>query len=335
MSMSDARPFVPRGRGRGYQGNQNHHQNHQNQQNQHFYHDDDQAMYDANSRGRGRGRGTPRGPRGGHNHFQPSHSRHGEPMDAEEKKRLEQNPAYKLMKDFLGRRYNPQAKLLDLSTIAADQEIIESGMFATEGAQKKFFPALMKVCDAMLDTPEAKEAAVESVTLAGNNLENTHVVYTLVHSFRNIKNLDLSNNRFTIQSLQPWKGRFRNLEHLVVDPMQTPGWQEELISWFPRLKLLNGNQIRPDNNTNTIDNNNNIAPQSTTPVPSGTNISTPGMMVDPDQQRKEEMVLYVQQQTNLKRDYAVQCLEAANWNIGQAGVLFQQSQGTLPPDAYN
>lgn len=265
-------------------------------------------------------------------------------MDAEEKARLEQNPAYIMMKDFLGRRYNPEAKLLDLSTIAADQEITQSGMFATEGAQKKFFPALMKVCDSMLDTPEAKEAAIESVSLASNNLENTHVVYTLVHSFRNIKNLDLSNNRFTIQSLQPWKGRFRNLEHLIIDPMQTPNWEEELISWYPKLKILNGKQVRPDT-TATSNNTNNIAqlqqppPQSTTPIPPGINTPTPSqigaMPIDPAQQQKEEMVLYVQQQTNLKRDFAIQCLEAANWNIEQAGLLFQQSQATLPADAYN
>lgn len=265
-------------------------------------------------------------------------------MDAEEKARLEQNPAYKLMKDFLGRRYNPETKLLDLSNIVADQEIIQSGMFATEGAQKKFFPALMKVCDAMLDTPEAKEAAIDSVSLANNSLENTHVVYTLVHSFRNIKNLDLSNNRFTIQSLQPWKGRFRNLEHLIIDPMATPNWEEDLTSWFPRLKILNGKQVRPDdtnhNNQATNNNNNNNGlvppPQSTTPLPpSGTNILQPGIMMDPAQQQKEEMVLYVMQQTNLKRDFAVQCLEAGNWNIEQAGALFQQSQATLPADAYN
>jgi nuclear RNA export factor len=257
-------------------------------------------------------------------------------MDPDEKARLEANPAYQLMKDFLGRRYEPATKLLDLSTIAADQEILQSGMFATEGAQKKFFPALMKVCDSMLETQEAKDAAIESVTLAGNNLPNTHVVYTLVHTFRNIKNLDLSNNAFTIQSLQPWKGRFRNLEHLIVDPMETPGWEEELISWFPKLKILNGKQVRPDDSSNNTSINISTPVPASTPIPSGTPTPTPtpGMM-DAEQQRKEEMVLYVQQQTNLKRYFAVQCLEAAGWNIEQAGVLFQQSQPTLPADAYN
>lgn len=243
------------------------------------------------------------------------------------------------MKEFLGRRYDQSTKLLNLSTIAQDPAIIESGMFSTEGAQKKFFPALMKVCDSMLETPEAKEAAIESVTLAGNGLQNTHVVYTLVHTFRHIKNLDLSNNAFaSLGALQPWKGRYRNLEHLIVDPFPAPGWEEELTSWFPKLKILNGIPVRGATNGPTPHHNNsstpvpvanNLPPQQQQPPLSGTPVP------DAELQRKEEMILFVQQATNLKRDYAVQCLEAGGWNIDQAGALFTQSQASLPAEAYN
>ena len=73
------------------------------------------------------------------------------------------------MEGFLGRRYDAANKLLNLSTIASDSEILQSGMFATEGAQKKFFPALMIVCDAILETQEAKEQAIHSVTLSGKD----------------------------------------------------------------------------------------------------------------------------------------------------------------------
>lgn len=237
------------------------------------------------------------------------------------------------MKEFLGRRYDANTKLLNLSTIASDEEILSSGVFASEGAQRKFFPALMKVCDAMIPDPEAREAAIESVTLAGNGLQNTHVVYTLVHTFRHIKNLDLSNNAFpALSALQPWKGRFRNLEHLVVDPFPAAGWEEELTAWFPKLKLLNGTPVRGEgiNPINSNSNMNNINANMQIPM-----TNTPPPMADPDLQRKEEMILYVQQQTNLKRDFAVQCLEAGGWNIDQAGVLFAQSQPTLPAEAYN
>ncbi|CAN9305152.1 hypothetical protein AA0113_g4798 [Alternaria arborescens] len=244
--------------------------------------------------------------------------------------KLKSNPSYALMEGFLGRRYDAANKLLNLSTIAGDQEILQSGMFASEGAQKKFFPALMIVCDAILETLEAKEQAIHSVTLAGNNLQNTHAVYQLCNHFRHIQNLDLSNNAFaTLDALKPWKGRFRNVEHLIVDPFPTPNWEDEIISWFPKLKILNGNQVRPD----AAVANNNAAnaqqiPSSTTPTPIPTTI-------DPEQQRKEEMILYVQRETNLKRDYAIQCLEAGQWNIEQAGALFAQSRESLPAEAYN
>jgi nuclear RNA export factor len=246
------------------------------------------------------------------------------------------------MEGLLSRRYDASNKLLNLSAIASDQEMLQSGMFSSEGAQKKFFPALMIVCDAILETQEAKEAAIHSVTLAGNNLQNTHAVYQLCNHFRHIQNLDLSNNAFTtLDTLKPWKGRFRNVEHLIVDPFATPGWEDEIISWFPKLKILNGNQVRPDNNAAAANNNNNnnsnnmpmqsqggMPPQSTTPVP------TPAI-ADPEQQRKEEMILYVQRETNLKRDYAVQCLEAGQWNLEQAGALFAQNRDALPAEAYN
>jgi len=233
------------------------------------------------------------------------------------------------MEGFLSRRYNASTKLLDLSTIAGDQEILQSGMFASEGAQKKFFPALMIVCDAILETREAKEQAIHSVTLAGNNLQNTHVVYQLCNHFRHIQNLDLSNNAFaTLDALKPWKGRFRNVEHLIIDPFPNMNWEDEIISWFPKLKLLNNNQVRPDAAANTNQANAQQIPASVTPTP-------PPAFADPEQQRKEEMIAYVQRETNLTRDYAIQCLEAGQWNLEQAGALFAQSRDSLPAEAYN
>jgi nuclear RNA export factor len=232
------------------------------------------------------------------------------------------------MEGFLGRRYDASNKLLNLSTIASDQEILQSGMFATEGAQKKFFPALMIVCDAILQTQEAKEQAIHSVTLSGNNLQNTHAVYQLCNHFRHIQNLDLSNNAFaTLDALKPWKGRFRNVEHLIVDSFPSPNWEDEIVSWFPKLKILNGKQVRPDAAPGANAQPQQI-PQSNTPVPGYAT-------TDPEQQRKEEMILYVQRETNLTRDYAIQCLEAGQWNLEQAGALFAQSRDSLPPEAYN
>ncbi|KAI0580185.1 TAP-C multi-domain protein [Pyrenophora tritici-repentis] len=282
------------------------------------------------SRGyRGRGRG--RGPRGGRNHFQSDDRSKDEPMD---KEKLKSNPSYPLMEGFLTRRYDAPNKLLNLSTIASDQEILEAGMFATEGAQKKFFPALMIICDAILETQEAKEQAIHSVTLAGNNLENTHAVYQLCNHFRHIQNLDLSNNAFaTLDALKPWKGRFRNVEHLIADPFPSMDWEDEITSWFPKLKILNGTQVRPSASATDKHTTNaqQIPPPSVTPTPP---LPAPEF-ADPEQQAKEEMIAYVQRETNLTRDYAIQCLEAGQWNLEQAGALFTQSRDSLPAEAFN
>ncbi|CAA9957752.1 TAP-C multi-domain protein [Pyrenophora teres f. maculata] len=310
--------YQPRARGRGRgRGRGNFHQ---------ASNDGDMMMVDGESSRGYRGRGRGRGPRGGRNHFQSDDRSRDQPID---KEKLKSNPSYSLMEGFLSRRYDAPNKLLNLSTIASDQEILQSGMFATEGAQKKFFPALMIICDAILETQEAKEQAIHSVTLAGNNLENTHAVYQLCNHFRHIQNLDLSNNAFaTLDALKPWKGRFRNVEHLIVDPFPSMDWEDEITSWFPKLKILNGNQVRPSASANINHTNAQQIPPSVTPTP-------PAAFVDPEQQKKEEMIAYVQHETNLTRDYAVQCLEAGQWNLEQAGALFTQSRDSLPAEAFN
>jgi nuclear RNA export factor len=309
-SRGRGRGYRGRGRGRGSDQNQSQHDNRQHDNRQYDNRQYDNRQYDNRQYDN-----------------RPNNYSRDPPID---KEKLKANPSYTLMESFLGRRYDASTKLLNLSTIASDQEILQSGMFNTEGAQKKFFPALMIVCDAILETQEAKEAAIHSVTLAGNNLHNTHAVYQLCNHFRHIQNLDLSNNAFaTLDALKPWKGRFRNVEHLIIDAFPSQSWEDEIIAWFPKLKILNGNQVRPNNTpaSNNAQQTQSVPPQSTTP--------TPAAMADPEQQRKEEMVQYVMRETNLKRDYAVQCLEAGQWNLEQAGTLFQQSRESLGPEAFN
>jgi nuclear RNA export factor len=227
---------------------------------------------------------------------------------------------------------------LNFSTIATDEEVAKSGMFRQESTQKKFFPALMVICDQMLETREAKEAAIESVTLCGNNITNLNVVFDLCKSLNHIKNLDLSGNAFhSINALKPWKGRFRKLEHLIVDPFDSIGWEEELTAWFPKLKILNGACVRADKPAPGVGAMVTDAPMTATPQPMAgapPTIPTPTPTPAFDQQ-KEEMIAYVQTATNLRRDYAIQCLEAGGWDLNRAGELFTQSQPNLPPDAYN
>jgi nuclear RNA export factor len=235
-----------------------------------------------------------------------------------------------LLKGFLERRYDANTKLLNFTAIVEDTEVAKSGMFRQESTQMKFFPALMVICDQMLETREAKEAAIHSVTLSGNNLTNLNVVFDLCKTLSHIKNLDLSNNKFpTVNALKPWKGRFRKLEHLIVDPFQSIGWEDEITSWFPKLRILNDKQVRADKQAGA-----DAQMMTDGPAPAAAG-AAPTAPLSADDQKKEEMIAYVQQATNLKRDYAVQCLEAGGWDLNRAGELFTQSQPTLPPEAYN
>ncbi|KAL5121271.1 nuclear mRNA export, poly(A)+RNA binding protein [Pleosporales sp. CAS-2024a] len=238
-----------------------------------------------------------------------------------------------LLEGFLGRRYDPSTKLLDLSSIASDEQVLKSGMFNSETTQKKFFPALMVVCDTMLPSREQKIQAIDSVSLANNNVPNLNVIYELVKTLNHIKNLDLSGNAFAnLAPLKPWKNRFKSLEHLIIDPLPDMNWEEELTEWFPKLKILNGKQVRPDAAAPLpIDARQQQQQQPVAPaaVPSLGGSATPALT--PEQ---EQMILYVQQATHLTRDYAVQCLEAGNWNLEQASHLFTQNRASLPPDAF-
>lgn len=240
-----------------------------------------------------------------------------------------------LLKGFLFRRYQAPEKLLNLSKIADDEEVAKSGMWTDERTQQKFFPALMVVCDQNLKSAEEKREAIHSVTLSGNNLPNLDVVRNLSTTLPHIQNLDLSGNKFAkIGVLKPWKNRFRSLEHLIVE-IAEPGWEEELVSWFPKLRILNGQQVRPDPAATAPAVT--AAPADPLPQVAPTTEPTaapvaPASGLTPEQ---EQMVVYVMEQTNLKREMALQCLEAGKWDINAAGQLFLATKDTLGPESFN
>lgn len=155
------------------------------------------------------------------------------------------------MTAMLSRRYNGELKLLDLSSLGTDTEFANTGMFATHSRQAKFFPALMKVCDATFGTAAAKREAIVSVTLSNNTLPDLATVTTLSQTFPEIKNLDLSNNGFqNLGALEAWRWKFRSLDHLILtgNPLETqvPNYKNEVLKWYPKLRMLNGVQVRSD-----------------------------------------------------------------------------------------
>lgn len=156
-----------------------------------------------------------------------------------------------LLKGVLSRRYKEETKLMDLSALGSDPELVNVGMFGSNSTTSKFFPALMKVCDGVFTTEQQKTEAVLSVSLANNELTNLDAVTTLAETFPNLRNLDISNNAFkSIQDLSRWRMKFRKLEHLVItgNPMEhgEPTFMAELMKWFPNLRNIGTTQVRTE-----------------------------------------------------------------------------------------
>lgn len=154
-----------------------------------------------------------------------------------------------ILKGVLSCRYNVDSKLLDLSQLGSDPELVNIGMFNTTSRESKFFPALMKICESIFTTAQQKEEAIVSVSLANNALPSIASVTTLAQTFPAIKNLDLSNNNLKdLTALSGWRWKFRNLNHLVLSgnaiEAEVPNYQNDMLKWFPSLTILNSVQVR-------------------------------------------------------------------------------------------
>jgi nuclear RNA export factor len=155
------------------------------------------------------------------------------------------------MTAILKRRYDSELKLLNLSSLGNDPELVKMGMFSATSTESKFFPALMKVSDLIFTSPQQKREAVASVTLADNMLSDIKSVTTLSQAFPDLKNLDLSNNQLKdLRSLDGWRWKFRHLDHLVLtgNPIEAEilTYKDEILKWYPTLRILNSIQVRSD-----------------------------------------------------------------------------------------
>lgn len=159
------------------------------------------------------------------------------------------NDVSAMLKAMLSRRYNPELKLLDLSHLGNESELINIGMFSTSSRESKFFPALMKICDSIFTTAEQKSEAVVSVSLASNSLTTITSVTALAQTFPDVKNLDLSNNLLrNLSALEGWRWKFRHLDHLILsgNPLEAEeqSFKEDILKWYPTLRTLDTVQVR-------------------------------------------------------------------------------------------
>ena len=163
---------------------------------------------------------------------------------------------------ILAKRYFQDTKLLNLSMLATDPDLMSMGIFNSTSTESKFFPALMKVWELNFNNPATKREAVESISLADNQLTSISVVTTLAQTFPDLKNLDMSNNAFKdAQALVAWRWKFRNLEFLDLtgNPFSAdPSFKDTMLKWYPRLRFLNNLEVRTEAD---------LAAQKKTPIP--------------------------------------------------------------------
>ena len=155
------------------------------------------------------------------------------------------------LKSLLSRRYNVDTKLLDLSQLGSDPELVSLGIFNTSSTESKFFPALMKVCNTLFTTAREKDNAITSVSLANNALTDIRSVTTLSQTLPALRNLDLSNNQLSnLSVLEGWRWKFRKLEQLILtgNPLEVnePQYKIDILRWYPTLLMLNNEQVRTE-----------------------------------------------------------------------------------------
>ncbi|SCV05840.1 LANO_0H16336g1_1 [Lachancea nothofagi CBS 11611] len=150
-----------------------------------------------------------------------------------------------LLKAFLYKRYNPQAKMLDLGNLREDPDLITNGLFSSPSTQAKIFPAMMKLAS------KESQLIVESVNLSNNQLRDLNMISSLAQAYPNLKNLCLANNQISrFRALEVWKNKFKELRELLMmnNPINTePLYRSEMLRLFPKLVILDSIVLRDEN----------------------------------------------------------------------------------------
>ncbi|KAI9171444.1 mRNA export factor MEX67 [Paramyrothecium foliicola] len=153
------------------------------------------------------------------------------------------------LQSILSQRYIGETKLLKLDALAADADLVNLGMFANRERALKTFKGLMAICDSLFKTPKDKQDAIESISLANNNIDDVAQVEVVATTFPQLKNLDMSGNQISsMQGLDRWKGKFKDLEtiYMAGNPIEVAdaNYHATFLQWFPKLQIINGTQLR-------------------------------------------------------------------------------------------
>lgn len=171
--------------------------------------------------------------------------------DAQSQPSSEAEKTKAMLRGVLERRYDLETKFLDLSALGQDEDLKASAIFDSKSTTSKFFPALMRVLELAFDSKAERDEAIESVSLARNDLENLSIVSTLSETLPKLHNLDLSNNKFAdLDAISLFRKRLHHLQHLILsaNPLEQndPNYAAEVVKWYPTLIRLNNIQVRTE-----------------------------------------------------------------------------------------
>ncbi|KAL9031792.1 MAG: hypothetical protein Q9196_000219 [Gyalolechia fulgens] len=153
-------------------------------------------------------------------------------------------------------RYDAENKLLKLDRLGSDIRLRDIGTWDPTATRRKhtdFFQGLMRFCESetAFQSRAIKAEQVEGVSLAHNDLTNLAPVLEVVRAFPDIRNLDLSNNKFKdLRALELFRWRFKRLDRLDISQnpveFEDPEYEHTITSWFPSLRTLNARKVRSD-----------------------------------------------------------------------------------------
>ncbi|KAL8846291.1 MAG: hypothetical protein Q9221_008622 [Calogaya cf. arnoldii] len=152
-------------------------------------------------------------------------------------------------KAVLNDRYDPKNKLLKLNRLIDDARLQGTGTWdpkATRPKRTDFFGGLMRLCgtESVFANRAVKAEQVQSISLSNNGLTNVGPVLDLARTFPDIRNLDLSNNRFEdLRALEPFRGKFNKLQWLILSPNPMEIQASTVVKWFPSLQKLDDAEV--------------------------------------------------------------------------------------------
>ncbi|CCL98168.1 uncharacterized protein FIBRA_00162 [Fibroporia radiculosa] len=151
-----------------------------------------------------------------------------------------------LMKEFVNRRWNSEARFLDLERITKDEFVQKTRIIKgpLNNAIKEF-SVIFKMAS-LLSPP------VETVSLAGNDLANSAILSRLSHFLPKLANLSLQGNKFIswkdLDSISGKRGRLQQLRELILldNPVRDieykngriDRYKSEIARRFPSLEIL-------------------------------------------------------------------------------------------------